>query len=62
MFKKQVKARHETFNTYLKGFGILNQAFRSTGPSCLEKHKTTFEACYIIIQCEMDNGCPPFVV
>ena len=62
MLKKRVKARHETFNSRLKGFGILNQAFRSTGPSRLEKHKATFEACCVIIQYEMDNGSPLFVV
>jgi hypothetical protein len=62
MFKKRVKARHETFNSRLKGFGILNQAFRSTGPSRLQKHKAAFEACCVIVQYEMDNGCPLFVV
>jgi hypothetical protein len=59
MFKKRVKAHHETSNSRLKGFGILNQAFRSTGPSLLEKHKAAFEACYVIfVQYEKDNGRP----
>ena len=62
MFKKRVKACHETFNSRLKGFGILNQAFRSAGPPRLEKHEAAFEACCVIVQCEVDNGSPLFVV
>jgi hypothetical protein len=61
-FKGRVKARHETINSRLKAFGILNQAFRSTGPSRLEKHKAAFEACCVIVQYEMDNGSPLFKV
>jgi hypothetical protein len=61
-FKKRTLARHETFNSRLKAFGILNQAFRSTGPSRLDKHKAAFEACCVIVQYEMDNGHPLFAI
>jgi hypothetical protein len=61
-FKKRVKARHETFNGRLQAFGILNQPFRSTGPMPLEKHKTGFEACCVIVQYEIGNGHPLFKV
>jgi hypothetical protein len=48
MFKKRVKARHEMFNSRLKGFGILKQAFRSTGPShCLFSTQTPGDSEYV---------------
>lgn len=55
--KKRAKACHEKFNLRQKAFGILDQAFCSTGGSCLEKHKAAFEACTfcIVVHCEMDN-------
>lgn len=61
-FKRRVKARHETVNSRLKAFAILNQRFRTTGNSRLTKHKAAFEACSVIIQFELDNGSPLFKV
>ena len=59
-FKERSKARHETFNARLKAFGILSQAFRSTGKHRMPKHKAAFEACCVIGQYELDNGSPLF--
>ena len=61
-FENRVRARHETANSRLKAFGILNQVFRSKGESRMEKHKSVFEACCVIIQYEMDNGNKLFKV
>jgi DDE superfamily endonuclease len=61
-YKRRVKARHETVNSRLKAFGILDQKFRTTGNSRLTKHKAAFEACCVIIQYEMENGSPLFKV
>lgn len=61
-FKERAKARHESFNSRLKTFGILNQPFRSTGESRLEKHKAAFEACCVLAQYEMNNGRPLFKI
>ena len=55
-FANRVRARHETVNSRLKAFGILNQVFRSKGEVRMDKHKTAFEACCVIIQYELDNG------
>jgi hypothetical protein len=57
-FKGRAKARHETVNSRLKAFGILNQPFRTNGGKNgrLERHKAAFEACLVIIQYELDNG------
>lgn len=61
-YKRRVKARHETVNSRLKAFAILNQRFRTTGNSRLTKHKAAFEACSVIIQYELDNGSSLFKV
>jgi DDE superfamily endonuclease len=61
-YKRRVKARHETVNSRLKAFAILNQKFRTTGNSRLTKHKAAFEACSVIIQFELENGSPLFKV
>jgi hypothetical protein len=61
-FEHRVRARHETVNSRLKAFGVLGQVFRSKGDSRMEKHKSAFEACCIIIQYELENGSPLFKV
>jgi hypothetical protein len=61
-FENRVRARHETVNSRLKAFGVLNQVFRSKGDGRMEKHKSAFEACCVIVQYEMDNGSPLFKV
>ena len=61
-FRKRVAARQETFNSRLKNFGILEQAFRGRGDSRMEKHKSAFEACCVIGQYQMENGFPLFIV
>ena len=61
-FENQVRARQEAVNSRLKAFGVLNQVFRSKGDRRMEKHKSAFEACYVIVQYEMDNGSPLFKV
>lgn len=54
--KKRAKARQETINARLKGFGILNQTFRTTGYLRVPRHKAVMEACCVIVQYELDNG------
>ena len=61
-FEGRVRARHETVNSRLKAFGILNQVFRSKGTGRMEKHKSAFEACCVIVQYELDNGNSLFKV
>jgi hypothetical protein len=61
-WKSRVRARHETVNSRLKAFGILDQAFRTNGNQRMEKHKSAFEACCVIIQYELDNGSKLFMV
>lgn len=58
--KNRSKARQETINSRLKGFGVLNQSFRCTGAGRLPKHKSVFEACLVIVQYELDNGSKLF--
>lgn len=55
-FKQRALGRHETVNSRLKHFKILSDEFRGKGPDRLEKHKTAFEACAVIVQYEMENG------
>ena len=67
-FKKRALARQETANSRLKSFKILEDRFRTVGPTREdgptreEKHKAVFEACAVIIQYQMENGRPLFVV
>eukprot|EP00531_Pseudo-nitzschia_arenysensis_P002864 CAMPEP_0116130474 /NCGR_PEP_ID=MMETSP0329-20121206/8500_1 /TAXON_ID=697910 /ORGANISM="Pseudo-nitzschia arenysensis, Strain B593" /LENGTH=298 /DNA_ID=CAMNT_0003624857 /DNA_START=225 /DNA_END=1121 /DNA_ORIENTATION=- len=62
-FENRVRARHETVNSRLKAFGVLNQVFRSKGRGrMMEKHKSAFEACCVIVQYELDNGSKLFKV
>ena len=63
VFKNRVRARHETVNSRLKAFGILNQVFRTKSVEArMIKHKAAFEACLVLVQYEMDNGSPLFKV
>ena len=55
-FKRRARAHHETFNGRIKKFKILREKFRHK----LEDHKTFFEAACVIMQYEMENGCPLF--
>ena len=61
-FQSRVRARHETVNSRLKAFGVLNQEFRCKGADRMPKHKSVFEACCVIVQCEIDNGSKLFKV
>jgi hypothetical protein len=61
-FENRVRARHETANSRLKAFGVLNQVFRGKGTTRMETHKSAFEACCVIVQYEMDNGSKLFKV
>ena len=62
LFSRRIRARHETVNSRLKSFEILSGVFRSKGNARLEKHKTAFEACCVIVQFELDNGSSLFTV
>ena len=62
LFKKRVKARHESFNCRIKAFNVIDQPFRSTGESRMEKHEMVFIACCVLVQFEMDGGRPLFKV
>lgn len=61
-FSSRVRARHETVNSRLKAFGALDNEFRSKGSGRMQKHKSVFEACCVIVQYELDNGSPLFKV
>ena len=61
-FENRVRARHETVNSRLKAFGVLNQVFRSKGSNRMKNHKSAFEACCVIVQYELDNGSKLFKV
>ena len=56
-FKHRAKARQETINKRPKSFGILSQTFCSTGKHCMEKHKSALEACLVLVQYKLANGC-----
>jgi hypothetical protein len=68
-FKKRSQARHETFNSRLKGFKILSTRFRHShngrkqqGITCHDNHKAVFEAVCVLLQFDMENGHPLFAV
>jgi hypothetical protein len=61
-FKRRAKARQETVNARLKAFGIISQAFRTTGTKRLARHQAAMEACLVIVQFELENGSPLFEV
>jgi hypothetical protein len=63
--KRRAKARHEVFNGLLKNFQILSQRFRSTKGSKnvrLEKHKTVFEGCLVLVTYDVEDNHPLFKV
>jgi DDE superfamily endonuclease len=51
-FKARARSRHETFNGRIKGFKILDCAFRHG----FERHKTVFEAVCLCVQYDIENG------
>lgn len=51
-FKSRARLRHETFNSRLKKFSVMEQTFRHG----LEKHRSAFEAVCVICQNNMDGG------
>jgi hypothetical protein len=59
IFKNRARMRHETFNGRLKHFDILGLPFRHTE---MRQHKAAFEAVAVIVQYQMENGYPLFVV
>lgn len=59
--KSRVQARHETLNSRLKAFGILNQVPRTKCSERMEKHKSAFEACCVIVQYQLDNAWQFFI-
>jgi len=68
-FKKRAQARHETFNSRLKSFKILSERFRhrhtphgKQAITCHDNHKTVFEAVCVLLQFDMDNGHPLFII
>ena len=62
LFKKRVKARHESYNCRIKTFNVLDQPFRCTTDDRILKHKAVFEACCVLVQYEMENDRPLFQV
>jgi DDE superfamily endonuclease len=63
--KRRAKARHETFNGLLKNFQILSQRFRTTNGGehhRLNRHKTVFEGCCVLVMYEIEDEHPLFNV
>lgn len=63
--KRRAKARHEVFNGHLKTFKILSERFRCTqgdGYERLDKHKTVFEGCAVLVSYEIEDAHPLFTV
>lgn len=57
-FKSHARLRHETFNGRLAFFDALSNTFRHG----FNKHAMVFEAVVVIVQYQMDNGSPIFLV
>ena len=57
-FKSHGRLRHETFNSRLKFFNALALPFQHG----FNNQKFIFEAIVVIVQYQMDNGSPIFVV
>lgn len=53
-FKHRVRARHESFNSRIKVFKILDERFRHGK----EKHQIAFESVCVLCQFDMENGHP----
>ena len=63
MFKAEALARHETFNSRLERYSILQERFRSNMKTeQYEKHGIVFNAVAVICQLEMMLGSPLFDV
>jgi hypothetical protein len=63
--KRRAKARHEVFNGQLKKFKILSERFRCTkgaGSERLDKHKTVFEGCAVLVIYDIEDEHPLFKV
>jgi len=56
-FINRVRARHESFYSKLKAFGILARKFRGSWNKS-EEHKMFFEGCAVLVQYDMENGHP----
>ena len=57
-FKARVKSRHETCNSRLKCFNVVDHAFRHG----FEHHQRVFEAVCICVQYDLENGYGLFEV
>ena len=57
-FKQRALSRHENFNGRLKNFDCLEERFRHS----IKKHKQCFYACSVIVELQLENGSPLFVV
>ena len=57
-FKQRALSRHENFNGRLKNFDCLEERFRHS----IKKHKCCFDAAAVIVQLQLENGSPLFVV
>jgi hypothetical protein len=57
-FKARVKSRHETFNSRLKAFNVLDSAFRHG----FEFHQRAFESVCLCVQYDIENGFGLFEV
>ena len=57
-FKQRALSRHENFNGRLKNFDCLEERFRHS----IKKHKHCFNSCAVIVQLQLENGSPLFVV
>ena len=57
-FKGRALSRHENFNGRLKNFDCLDERFRHSIP----KHRACMDSCGAIVQLQLENGSPLFVV
>jgi hypothetical protein len=58
LYKSRIRCRQETFFGQLKKFCILANTFEHTK----QQHKMAFEAVVVIVQYQMDNGSPIYMV
>ena len=58
-WKSRVRARHESFNARIKAFAFLQYTYRGTD---WDKHEKAFRAICTIVQYQMDNDSPLFIV
>ena len=57
-FKSRCRARHETFNSRIKNFRVLSDTYRHD----IRKHQSAFQAVCVIVQYQIRNGAPLFVI